>query len=87
MSSNEVLLNVDQYGELVQLRVPALGIRGEAERSVPIEQTGRGTHALLPGSRFVVIEGAGRGIFTGDADRYNMQLLAFISKLPNGVAK
>ncbi|GAB3989618.1 alpha/beta hydrolase [Actinoallomurus acanthiterrae] len=83
LSTNEVFINADQRDELTKITVPALVIQGDADRSAPIDLTGRRTHALLPDSRLVVIDGAGHGLFMSDPDRYNAEVLAFIGTLPH----
>ncbi|MEV0403313.1 alpha/beta hydrolase [Actinoallomurus sp. NPDC050550] len=83
LSTNEVCLNADQRDELTKMTVPALVIQGDADRSTPIELTGRRTHSLLPDSRLVVVDGGGHGLFMSDPDRYNTELLAFIGTLPH----
>ncbi|GAA4630494.1 alpha/beta hydrolase [Actinoallomurus vinaceus] len=83
LSTNDVVVNADQRDELPKITVPALVIQGDADRSAPIDPTGRRTHALLPDSRLVVIDGAGHGLFMSDPDRYNTEVLAFIGTLPH----
>ncbi|MER6073836.1 alpha/beta hydrolase [Streptomyces sp. NPDC001817] len=77
LSTNETCIGADQREELTTVTVPALVVQGDADRSAPIEQTGRRTHALLPDSRLVVIEGTGHGLCMSDPDRYSRELLAF----------
>ncbi|QIS09926.1 alpha/beta fold hydrolase [Nocardia arthritidis] len=87
LSTNQVFITADQRAELTGITVPALIIHGDADRSAALEHTGRRTHALLPDSRLVVIEGAGHGLFMGDPERYNREILDFIAELrPRGVS-
>ena len=60
---------------------PVLVPHGDADRSAPIERTGRRTHAMLPDSRLVVIDGPGHGVYMSDPDRYNAELVAFAGAL------
>ncbi|MEE4417818.1 alpha/beta fold hydrolase [Streptomyces bugieae] len=83
LSTNTTCINADLRTELTAITVPALVIQGDADRSAPIEQTGRRTHALLPDSELVVIDGAGHGLYMSDPDRYNKEVLAFANALPH----
>lgn len=46
---------------LRRLRVPTLVIHGEVDPLVPLE-AGRDTHAAIPGSRLLVVDGMGHGL-------------------------
>ncbi|GAA4510879.1 alpha/beta hydrolase [Actinoallomurus oryzae] len=82
LSTNEVVITADQREELQKVRMPALVIQGDADRSAPIDLTGRRTHALLPDARLVVFQGAGHGLYMSDPGRYNAELLRFADTLP-----
>lgn len=82
ISTQQAFVTADQRTELGAVTVPALVIHGGADLSAPVEQTGGRTHALLPESRLVVVDGAGHGIYMSAADRYNKELLAFVDALP-----
>ncbi|KUL38932.1 hypothetical protein ADL22_16975 [Streptomyces sp. NRRL F-4489] len=82
LSTNKTCVNADLREDLTKVTVPALVIQGDADRSAPLDHTGRRTHALLPHSTFVVIEGAGHGLHMSDPDRYNKELLTFMNDLP-----
>lgn len=73
----------DQRGEFARITCPALIIHGDADRSAPIDVTGRKTHSLLPQSKLVIVPGAGHGVYVSDSDRYNKEPLAFIAALPD----
>jgi non-heme chloroperoxidase len=55
-----------------------LVIQGDADTSAPIDLTGRRSADLLQDGRLVVPPGAGRGLYTSDAPRYNAELMTFI---------
>lgn len=80
--TNEAFVSADQRAEVAKISVPALVIHGDADRSAPLEQTGRRTHELLPDSRLVVLEGAGHGLYHSASERYTGELLAFVGALP-----
>jgi non-heme chloroperoxidase len=82
LSTNEAFITADQRQELKKIRIPALVIQGDADRSAPIDLTGRRTHALLPDARLAVVEGAGHGLYMSDPGRYNAELLRFADTLP-----
>jgi pimeloyl-ACP methyl ester carboxylesterase len=82
LSTQEAFMTADQRQELTKIRVPALVIQGDADRSAPIDLTGCRTHALLPDARLAVLEGAGHGLYMSDPGRYNAELLRFANTLP-----
>jgi non-heme chloroperoxidase len=83
LSTDQAFVTADQRAELATITAPTLVIQGDADRSAALEHTGRRTHALLPDSRLTVIEGAGHGLFMSDPQRYNREILDFITTLPN----
>lgn len=72
-------LDVDFRPELKALDVPALVIQGDADTSCPLELTGRPTADLIDDAQLVVIEGAGHGLYTSAASRYNDALIEFVA--------
>ena len=72
-------VEADFRAELRSLDLPTLILHGDADTSAPLELTGRPTAALLPGSRLVVIEGAGHGLYASAAARCNHEILQFVS--------
>ena len=77
LATNEAFTSVDQRADVAAITVPTLVLQGDADRSTPLDITGRPTAALLPNGRLAVIEGAGHGLYTSYAARYNEELLAF----------
>ena len=53
------------------------GDSGDADKSAPIEVTGRPTAALLRKGELVLIEEAGHGVYASRAGRYNEELVRF----------
>jgi pimeloyl-ACP methyl ester carboxylesterase len=70
--------NVDMRDELRKIQVPTLIVHGDQDASAPIDLTGRKTAALIDGSRLVVYEGAGHGLYASDHDRLNADIVEFI---------
>lgn len=63
--------------KLTTLQVPTLILHGSADRSAPLEATGRPTAALIPSCRLVVFDGAGHGLYPSEASRYNEEIIGF----------
>ena len=55
-------------------------IHGDLDASAPIDLTGRRTAALIAGSRLLVYEGSGHGLYAADHARLNSDALAFIGE-------
>jgi non-heme chloroperoxidase len=72
----------DFRAELRRLDLPTLIIHGDVDTSAPLELTARPTAALVPGSRLVLIEGAGHGLYASAAATYNIELRQFIATCP-----
>jgi non-heme chloroperoxidase len=54
-----------------------LVLQGSADKSCPVERTGQPTAALVPGSRLLVFDGAGHGLYTSEASDYNAEIVRF----------
>lgn len=65
--------------DLPQVTVPTLIIHGDADKTVPIKVSGAQTAALIPGSQYVVYEGAPHGLFYTHKERLNQDLIKFIT--------
>jgi non-heme chloroperoxidase len=61
------------------ITVPTLIIHGDADKTVPIEASGRKAVKLIPGSQLVEYEGAPQGLFYTHRERLNMDLVSFIT--------
>lgn len=70
----------DQRAELTDITVPTLIIHGDQDQSSPIALTGQKTANLIPGSRFVVYEGAPHGLLLTHIDRFNFDLVSFLKE-------
>ncbi|MGE3286385.1 MAG: alpha/beta fold hydrolase [Pseudonocardia sp.] len=71
------VFGADLRADLAAVDVPTLVMHGDADRSAPIELTGRPTAALLRGSRLDVLPGEGHGLYVTAKDRVTAELLAF----------
>lgn len=64
--------------DLSRIDVPTLVVHGDADRILPIDVTGKRTHELVKGSRFVVVEGGPHGLNWTHAEQVNRELLDFL---------
>lgn len=83
LETHQTYTRADLRAALAALKLPALVIQGDADKSAPIARTGQPTAALLPNGRFAVIEQAGHGVYASQAHRYNQELLHFASEFTN----
>lgn len=67
----------DFRSDMQAITVPALIIHGDADQTVPIEASGARTAAMLPGSQYIVYEGAPHGLFYTHKEKLNQDLLQF----------
>ncbi|GAA1667034.1 alpha/beta hydrolase [Fodinicola feengrottensis] len=77
LETQRAFTRADLRQELAQFTLPTLVIQGSADRSAAIELTGERAAALVPGSRLVVMNGAGHGLYASGAGRYDSELIAF----------
>src|SRR5215207_2049870 len=68
----------DFRGELPSVRLPTLILHGDCDASAPIELTGQKTAELIPGSRLLIYEGSGHGLYAADHKCVNADILEFI---------
>jgi pimeloyl-ACP methyl ester carboxylesterase len=73
-----VAFETDLRADLPQIAVPTLILHGDNDVSAPLEQTGKRTAQLIPGSRLIVYEGAPHGLMFTHRQRLNVDLLAFL---------
>jgi len=73
-----VALDTDLRADLPKIAVPTLIVHGDKDASTPLEQTGKRTAQLIPGSRLIVYEGAPHGLMFTHRQRLNADLLAFL---------
>jgi non-heme chloroperoxidase len=61
------------------VKVPTLIIHGSADQTVPIKASSDRTAALIPGSKYLVYEGAPHGLFYTHKEKLNKDLISFFS--------
>jgi pimeloyl-ACP methyl ester carboxylesterase len=64
--------------DVAAVTVPTLVIHGDSDLIVPFEVSGARTHAMIPGSQLVVVEGGPHGLNATHPDPFNAALLAFL---------
>ena len=67
------------YDDLARFDVPTLIIHGDDDQIVPIDDAGRMTVKLVPGSTLKVYPGAPHGLMVTHREQFNADLLAFLN--------
>ncbi|WP_457255535.1 alpha/beta fold hydrolase [Pedococcus sp. P5_B7] len=70
----------DFTGDLAKVTVPTLVLHGDSDAIVPIEVSGRRTHAAVAGSELVVVEGGPHGVFASHTAQFNAAIVEFLAK-------
>lgn len=65
--------------DIKRIDVPTLIIHGDADKTVPIEASSHRTAAMIPGSQYLVYEGAPHGLFYTHHKQLNQDLVTFIT--------
>jgi non-heme chloroperoxidase len=68
----------DFRGDLSAFTVPTLIIHGTADKTVPIDPTGRAAASGIPHATFIEYDGEPHGLFATAPDRLNGDLIAFL---------
>lgn len=76
----EAFGTTDFREDLRRITVPTLVIHGDADAIVPLEGSGARTHAAVPGSRLVVLEGAPHGCNASHPLEFNAALIRFLNE-------
>jgi len=76
---------VDTWGtdfrnDVKRIDIPTLVIQGDADRIVPLPNSGKRLPALIKGSKLVVIEGGPHGIAWTHAEQVNHALMEFLGQ-------
>jgi non-heme chloroperoxidase len=73
----KVMSETDFRAELRTIRTPTLILQGDIDKSAPLEMTGRPTHELIAGSRFLIYQNAAHGLPYTHRDRMLADIVAF----------
>ncbi|TYL56005.1 alpha/beta hydrolase [Nocardioides sp. BGMRC 2183] len=74
----DAFATTDFRDDLPRVTVPTLVLHGDADGIVPFEGSGQRTHAVIPHSEVIVIEGAPHGFNLSHAEEFNHALVAFL---------
>ncbi|RYE37026.1 MAG: alpha/beta hydrolase [Sphingobacteriaceae bacterium] len=70
----------DFRNELAAIKIPALVIHGEDDKTVPIKTAGEQAARLLPDAEYKVYEGAPHGLFITEKEKLTADLVEFITR-------
>ena len=68
----------DFRNDVQQIKVPTLIIHGDADQTVPIKASSDRTAKMIPGSQYLVYDGAPHGLFYTHKEKLNQDLIGFI---------
>ena len=77
IESNVAVTETDFREELKKINIPTLIVHGTADKSCPLEMTGKPTAGLIPGSELKIYEGAPHGVLLTHVEQLNKDLMAF----------
>jgi len=72
--------HTDFRGDLSAFKVPTLIVHGTADKTVPIDATGREAAKGIAGSQLIEYDGAPHGLTVTESDRFTQDLLAFLGE-------
>jgi len=78
IESNVAVTETDFREELKKIDVPTLIVQGNADKSCPLEMTGRPTAGLIPGSDLKIYEQAPHGVLLTHVMQLNTDLMRFL---------
>jgi non-heme chloroperoxidase len=78
IESNISVTETDFREELKKIDVPTMIVHGNADKSAPLEMTGRPTAKLIPGSELKIYEGAPHGVLLTHVEQLNEDLMSFV---------
>jgi non-heme chloroperoxidase len=70
--------STDFREDMAKVNVPTLVIHGDADKTVPIDATGKQAVQMIPDAKLIVYEGAPHGFFYTERQRLNRDLIAFM---------
>jgi pimeloyl-ACP methyl ester carboxylesterase len=76
----EAFGTTDFRDDLPAITVPALVLHGSGDATVPLEGSGRRTHAAIAQSELIVVDDAPHGFNVSHAQQFNQALIGFLSR-------
>lgn len=70
----------DFRSEMISIKVPALIIHGDSDKTVPIKPTGEQAAAMMPDAVFKRYEGAPHGLFITEKEQLARDLISFVNE-------
>ncbi len=65
--------------EMKLVNVPTLIIHGDADKTVPVDPTGKQSAISIPSNTFIIYQGAAHGLFYTERDQLNADLITFLN--------
>ena len=78
LAAAQAFATTDFRPDLASFTVPTLVIHGTADKTVPIDATGRVVASKVPGAQLIEYDGSAHGLFAIDKQRLVDDLLAFL---------
>lgn len=80
LKASEAFATTDFRPDLASFNVPVLVIHGTADKTVPIDATGRVVAERVPGAKLIEYDGEPHGIFATQQGRLTQDLLDFLAR-------
>lgn len=80
LAAAQAFATTDFRGDLPSFTVPTLVIHGTADKTVPIDATGRAVKQAVPQAELIEYDGSPHGLFATDKDRFTRDLLDFVAR-------
>jgi pimeloyl-ACP methyl ester carboxylesterase len=87
LAAAQAFATTDFRPDLAAFTMPTLIIHGTADKTVPIDATGRVVAAQVPGAQLIEYDGSAHGLFATDKERLIGDLLSFLGGASNGDAR
>ena len=78
LAAAKAFATTDFRPDLAAIKVPLLVIHGTADKTVPIDATGRAVAKAVPGAKLIEYDGEPHGLFVSSQQRLTDDLLAFL---------
>ena len=78
LAAAKAFATTDFRPDLANFKAPTLVIHGTADKTVPIDPTGRASAAKIPGAKLIEYDGSAHGLFAIDKDRLIDDLASFL---------